>query len=541
MRRSSSRSAVPKTSPSISNVCCQACRSTVVASWCAGSPARRSSTASTFSTSAPTRLRARARLRAQAIERPILDRHRQQTRTRWRRGHQLHRSQSQPAIRDLADCRGPQRTQDQFRIAGSGSARRASAAGRAPLSSMVIQTDSAPVSAASGWPASVWPEGDEGLAITYIHRGRLRVRCRAGSCAADGRCQRSADRAQPDVARTVVECRSHLRIQVRAEPVDRAPASIYVITREEILRSGVLSVPEALRLAPNLQVTQLTSTTYSNGARGFAGAPDVQNFSNKILMLIDGRSVYSPLFSGIDYDMQDVLMDDIDRIEVISGPGATLWGANAMNGVINIITRKASESQWRAGAPRCGRRRTGGGAALRRRHRRAMPRSACTPSGSIAAPRNSPTARSADDDWSKWQAGFRLDGGADRHHFTVQGDYQAAEQGFAGVPRRRLQRRQSARPLGTRGRSHHHAHAGVSSIASIANARPRAWHTTSTPTISISSRAPVSERGTSWCGGWGDDTTTTRRSTTTSLSCPITARWSSPISSCRTRSRSTKN
>lgn len=212
-----------------------------------------------------------------------------------------------------------------------------------------------------------------------------------------------------------------------------APASIYVITREEILRSGVLSVPEALRLAPNLQVTQLTSTSYSNGARGFAGRPDVQNFSNKILMLIDGRSVYSPLFSGIDYDMQDVLMDDVDRIEVISGPGATLWGANAMNGVINIITRKASEShgglvrldggpEEQAAALRYG-DDLGDDAAFR-----------VYAQWFDRGPTDFADGESADDDWSKWQAGFRVDAGADKNRFTVQGDYQAAEQGFAGVP-----------------------------------------------------------------------------------------------------------
>src|SRR5690349_1132575 len=123
-----------------------------------------------------------------------------------------------------------------------------------------------------------------------------------------------------------------------------APASIYVITGEEIAHSGATSVPEALRLAPNLQVTQIDAQSYQIGARGFGGNLEVQNFSNKILILVDGRSVYNPLFSGVAYDQQDVLMEDIDRIEVISGPGATLWGANAMNGVINIITRSAHET-----------------------------------------------------------------------------------------------------------------------------------------------------------------------------------------------------
>src|SRR3954463_98842 len=129
-----------------------------------------------------------------------------------------------------------------------------------------------------------------------------------------------------------------------AQTLSSAPASIYVITREEIRRSGVLTIPEALRLAPNLQVEQISSQEYQIGARGFGGHLELQNFSNKILILIDGRSVYNPLFSGVAYEALDVFMDDIDRIEVISGPGATLWGANAMNGVINIITRRAGES-----------------------------------------------------------------------------------------------------------------------------------------------------------------------------------------------------
>lgn len=126
-----------------------------------------------------------------------------------------------------------------------------------------------------------------------------------------------------------------------AEMLRDAPSSIYVITHDEIRRSGVTTIADALRLAPNLHISQYTSNNYIAGARGFAGAQEAQNFSNKLLILIDGRSVYSPLYSGVYLDAQDVLLEDVDRIEVISGPGATLWGANAMNGVINVITRPA--------------------------------------------------------------------------------------------------------------------------------------------------------------------------------------------------------
>jgi iron complex outermembrane receptor protein len=130
-----------------------------------------------------------------------------------------------------------------------------------------------------------------------------------------------------------------------AEPLSEAPAAIYVITHEAIARSGASTLPEILRLAPNLQVHQTSAAAYTITARGLAGDPEAQAFSNKLLVLIDGRSVYTPLYSGVYWDMQDVVLDDVDRIEVISGPGATLWGANAVNGVINIITRKTSDTQ----------------------------------------------------------------------------------------------------------------------------------------------------------------------------------------------------
>jgi iron complex outermembrane receptor protein len=119
-----------------------------------------------------------------------------------------------------------------------------------------------------------------------------------------------------------------------------APASVYIISARDIRRSGARSLPEALRLAPNLQVARSDARNYAISARGFNTV-----LSNKLLVLIDGRSVYSPLFSGVFWDAQDVVMEDIDRIEVISGPGSTIWGANAVNGVINVITKSAAATQ----------------------------------------------------------------------------------------------------------------------------------------------------------------------------------------------------
>jgi iron complex outermembrane receptor protein len=134
-------------------------------------------------------------------------------------------------------------------------------------------------------------------------------------------------------------------VSKRPEPLADAPAAVYVLTHDEIIRSGATSIPEMLRLVPSLQVEQISPSNFAITARGFSGSIADQNFSNKLLVLIDGRSVYTPLYSGVYWDAQDLLPDDIDRIEVISGPGATLWGANAVNGVINITTRNASATQ----------------------------------------------------------------------------------------------------------------------------------------------------------------------------------------------------
>lgn len=122
-----------------------------------------------------------------------------------------------------------------------------------------------------------------------------------------------------------------------------APASVFVITADDIRRAGARSLPEALRLAPNLHVAQRSSYGYAISARGLNGSSN--SAPNKLLVMIDGRSVYAPLFSGVFWDMQDVMLEDVERIEVISGPGGTLWGVNAVNGVINITTRTAAATQ----------------------------------------------------------------------------------------------------------------------------------------------------------------------------------------------------
>lgn len=211
-------------------------------------------------------------------------------------------------------------------------------------------------------------------------------------------------------------------VSKRAEPVQAAPSAIYVITRDDILRSGARTVPEMLRLAPNLQVQQDSASRYVITARGFSGNEEAQNFSNKLLVLIDGRSVYTPLFSGVYWDMQDVLPADIDRIEVISGPGATLWGANAVNGVINITTRKTSQTQGGLLAVGGGSRersvslRYGGrlGADLTYR---VYVRGLKIDSVETLA------GASAGDGWSRKQGGFRLDWTpASGDVLTVQGD-----------------------------------------------------------------------------------------------------------------------
>ena len=214
----------------------------------------------------------------------------------------------------------------------------------------------------------------------------------------------------------------------REESLLDAPASVFVITAEDIRRSGATDLGQALRLAPNLMVIQGDANQYVVTARG-----GLSGLANKMLVLIDGRTIYSPLFSGVFWDQQDLMLEDIDRIEVISGPGSTLWGTNAVNGVINIITRKATDTQGLLASAYGGDQ--GSGAAMRvgaplangayRMYAKYDRREALDlPSGD--------SARDASDNA---RAGFRADWKRAWSDSTLQGDVYTANIGNFGGPR----------------------------------------------------------------------------------------------------------
>lgn len=149
----------------------------------------------------------------------------------------------------------------------------------------------------------------------------------------------------PDLNFTSLDLQEVLDLEVtsvskKPQTISRAAAAVYVITGDDIRRMGVQNVADALRMAPGVQVAQVNSNAWAVTARGMNG-----RFANKLLVMVDGRTVYSPLFSGVFWDVQDTLLADIERIEVIRGPGAALWGANAVNGVINIITKSSAVTQ----------------------------------------------------------------------------------------------------------------------------------------------------------------------------------------------------
>jgi iron complex outermembrane recepter protein len=217
-----------------------------------------------------------------------------------------------------------------------------------------------------------------------------------------------------------------------AEPLSDAPGAIYVITREDILRSGAQSLPDMLRLAPNLHVAQITSNGYAISARGFNGSA-----SSKLLVLIDGRSIYTPYHSGVPWDIQDVLPQDIERIEVISGPGATLWGANAVNGVINITTRRSFDTQGASADVGGGNLEQRASAQYGGKVNDALHYRAYVDALHYDEDRR-PGDGGAQDDRRMTQGGFRTDWTPLGDLVTLQGDfYQGSEDGYA-LPREDL-------------------------------------------------------------------------------------------------------
>ena len=202
----------------------------------------------------------------------------------------------------------------------------------------------------------------------------------------------------------------------RPQPLARAAASIFVISGEDVRRSGALTLPQALRLAPNLQVAALNAHEYAISARGF-----LSNIANKLLVMIDGRTVYSPLISGVFWEAQDLIVEDIERIEVISGPGGATWGTNAVNGVINIITRTAAETQGTlAGAVVGGRDRL-----LEARHGFGLGSAGHARIYAKTFGRDENrlvTGGPAADGWTRSQAGFRADWDTGADRYTLQGD-----------------------------------------------------------------------------------------------------------------------
>lgn len=205
----------------------------------------------------------------------------------------------------------------------------------------------------------------------------------------------------------------------RPEKLLEAPAAIQVITGEDIRRSGASSIPSALRLANNLDVAQENSHEWVISARGFSS-----DVGNKLLVLFDGRTVYTPLFSGVFWDRQDYLLEDIDRIEVIRGPGGALWGANAVNGVINISTKSAKDTQGLY-------LEAGGGTNLQdlfsARYGGELTSGASYRVYGKYFDRNSEVladGSDAMDSWHMGQGGFRIDARpSSQDSFTVQGDY----------------------------------------------------------------------------------------------------------------------
>ncbi|HET9160239.1 MAG TPA: TonB-dependent receptor, partial [Caulobacteraceae bacterium] len=225
--------------------------------------------------------------------------------------------------------------------------------------------------------------------------------------------------APGDLSRLSIEELSNVEITSVSKQPERladAAASVFVITNDDIRNTGILTLAEALRLAPNLNVQKVDALDYGISARGLNGFES----SNKLLVMIDGRSVYSPFFSGVEWAQLHPTLLDVDRIEVVSGPGGALWGANAVNGVVNIVSRPADLTQGAAGLVAAG---DGYQSYTGRYGGRLGQAGAFRVSGRWYQRADSlKDGDGAGDGWRGGQVGFRSDFEASASHFTFQGD-----------------------------------------------------------------------------------------------------------------------
>jgi iron complex outermembrane recepter protein len=204
----------------------------------------------------------------------------------------------------------------------------------------------------------------------------------------------------------------------KSQHLTDAPAAIFVIKQEDIKRSGATSIPDALRMAPGLDVGRIDSNKWAVSSRGFNG-----RFANKLLVLIDGRSIYTQAFSGIYWENQDVLLEDVDRIEVIRGPGAALWGANAVNGVINIITKHSKETKGGLLTAGGGSQELGFGSLRYGAQLGTDTTGRAYAKGFKRGQFKHVVGDNANDDWDKVQGGFRIDSAlTPEDKLTVWGD-----------------------------------------------------------------------------------------------------------------------
>ncbi len=209
-------------------------------------------------------------------------------------------------------------------------------------------------------------------------------------------------------------------VSKKSEKATEAPAAVFVINQDDIKRSGATTIPEVLRMVPGLQVARIDANKWAVSSRGFNGFS-----SNKLLVLMDGRTMYNPLFSGVLWDTQDTMLDDIERIEVIRGPGASLWGANAVNGVINIISKHSADTQGGLLTAGTGTEEQGFGSI--RYGAKVNDHTTYRVYGKnfSRSDLESADGSNANDDWHQARGGFRLDSVAapdSPYSFTIQGD-----------------------------------------------------------------------------------------------------------------------